>query len=282
MITEAWLQQAFPCLGNFEKIGEGGQKWVLGASHSINGDVVLKLIKPGMNLDRVHREILAVRQVGSSRIPMILGSGIAMGSPVGDLVWMLEQRIRGKSLRELVTAGPMPPQTVLRIGIQVLEALVDVGRARIIHRDIKPDNIMIDANGDAWLLDFGIARHLDLNSLTATAAPGGPCTIGYAPPEQYHNLKGDITEAADLFALAVTLVECLSGKHPYRDGARDHFDVIRRIEGAPLPLPKFPWDREGRFTDLLAAMGQRRVDCRPQSIADALVWAKDLQVGFGW
>ena len=282
MITEAWLQQAFPGLGNFEKIGEGGQKWVIGASHPIDGDVVLKLIKPGMDLDRVHREIFAVRQANSNRVPSILDTGIAKGSPAGDLVWMREQRIRGKSLRELITAGPMPPQAVLKIGIQVLEALLDVGRVRIIHRDIKPDNIMIDLQGDAWLLDFGIARHLDLNSLTATAALGGPCTIGYAPPEQYRNLKGDINEAADLFALAVTLVESLSGKHPYRDGARDAPEVIRRIEGAPLPLPDIPQDTKKKFKDFLASMGQRRVDCRPQSVAEALEWAKGLQVDLGW
>lgn len=282
MITEVWLQQAFPGLGNFEKIGEGGQKWVIGASHPVDGDVVLKLIKPGMDLDRVRREILAVRQANSNRVPSILDTGIAKGSPVGDLVWMREQRIRGRSLRELITAGTMLPQAVLKIGIQVLEALLDVGRVRIIHRDIKPDNIMIDLHGDAWLLDFGIARHLDLNSLTATAALGGPCTIGYAPPEQYRNLKGDITEAADLFALAVTLVECLSGKHPYRDGARDVPEVIRRIEGAPLPMPNIPQDTERKFRDLLASMGQRRVDCRPQSVAEALEWAKGLQVDLGW
>ena len=78
------------------------------------------------------------------------------------------------------------------------------------------------------------------------------------PRSGIRNFKRDIDERADLFALAVTLVECLTGRNPYRDGARDPMEVVRRIEASPLPVPAMGWDLNNQFADFLAAMGQRR------------------------
>jgi serine/threonine-protein kinase len=130
-------------------------------------------------------------------------------------------------------------------------------------------------DGNFWLLDFGIARHLDLVSLTATAV-FGVFTLGYAPPEQYRNKKREIDGRADLFALGVTMVECLTTKNPFRDGARDAPEIIRRIENTPLVIPPIAGDADGKLADYLRAMTQRRLDCRPASAAEALEWLKDV------
>jgi serine/threonine protein kinase len=106
-------------------------------------------------------------------------------------------------------------QSVLRLGLHVLEALERAETVQIVHRDVKPDNIMCDGEGNFWLLDFGIARHLELSSLTPTASPFGKMTLGYAPPEQCRNVKGDIDSRADLFALGVTLHECATGRNGF-------------------------------------------------------------------
>jgi len=97
---------------------------------------------------------------------------------------------------------------VLKLGLQVMEALERAERSQIVHRDVKPENIMQDSAGGFWLLDFGIARHLDLSSLTASGLPYRKMTLGYAPPEQCRNFKREIDSRADLFALGVTMHEC--------------------------------------------------------------------------
>lgn len=277
MITVTWVASQFPTLSAITEYPHGGQKWVFAAMHPENGAVVIKLIKPTTDPERVHREVLAVTQVNSARVPRIHEHGTLTAVPgVGDVIWLREQRVEGENVRQVLARGPLPPSETLRLGMDVLEALTDVAQARIVHRDVKPENIMRGTDGSFWLLDFGIARHLELSSLTATAQLGGPGTLGYAPPEQFRNLKRELDERADLFALAVTLVECLTGRHPYREGARDAPEIVRRMEQAALQVPLIAWDATGKLFDLISAMGQRRTDCRPRGAAEALAWIKEV------
>ena len=275
MIDEAWVKQNFPDLTTITKLGEGGQKLVFSAVHPSEGDVVLKVIKPTQDAERVTREIRAVQEVKSARVPSVLDTG-KVKTASGEFIWLRERRIQGECLRPLLAKGPLTKDEVLRLGTHLLEALVDVERARLVHRDIKPENIIRDTNGDFWLIDFGYARHLDLSSLTATAALGGPGTLGYAPPEQYRNHKRDIDIRADLFALGVTLSECATGKHCFRDGARDPMEVVRRIETQPTPAFTVPGDTGGKIRDFLVTLMQRRPDHRIQTATDALTWLKQL------
>lgn len=273
-----WVAQQFKELSEFTPFPAGGQKWVFGAAHPQDGQVVLKLIKPTTDGERVRREVLAVRQVKSKRVPRIFEEGVLGQTPLGDgLIWLREQRIEGQNVRQVLGSGALPPAEVLQLGEHVLEALADVAQARIIHRDVKPENIVRCSDGSYWLLDFGIARHLDLSSLTATNALGGPGTLGYAPPEQYRNNKRELDGRADLFALGVTMIEAITGRHPFRHGARDAPEVIRRIETTPLVMPRLAWDHGNRFTDLLSACCQRRQDCRPSDAADALIWMREVR-----
>jgi serine/threonine protein kinase len=277
MITAEWLATQFADLSAVSRLAEGGQKWVFAAEHQGDGAVVLKLVKPSQDIERIRREVLAVQQVQSARVPAVTGAGI-VETPAGSCIWLREQRVPGHSVRTLLNAGALPPQQVKRLGLHVLEALADVERARIVHRDVKPDNIMCDDQGNFWLLDFGIARHLELSSLTATSALGGPGTAGYAPPEQFRNQKRDVDARADLFALAVTLVECLVGWHPFRQGARDVRDVLQRVETVQLQVPPIPGDADGALAELICVMGHRRLDCRPATAAETLAWMRELCV----
>lgn len=266
-----------PELSSVVDFPEGGQKWVYSAIHPSDGEVVIKIIKPNTDVNRVHREILAVRRANSPRVPRILEVGVFPNTPEGsNLPWFREQRINGESVRQILVRGILDKDNVLRLGLHVLEALADVAQVRIIHRDVKPENIIRCTKSNYWLLDFGIARHLDLLSLTDTAWLGGPGTPGYAPPEQFRNRKRELDGRADLFALAVTIVECITGRNPYRDGARTPAEVFQRIEQNPLPIPNIPWDIGNNFTELIRAMGQRRVDCRPSNIQEALEWMREI------
>jgi eukaryotic-like serine/threonine-protein kinase len=140
---------------------------------------------------------------------------------------------------------------------------------------VKPENSMCDNNEDFWLLDFGLARHLDLHSLTATGAHGFG-TLGYSPPEQCLNQKQNIDARTDLFALGVTLYECATGVNPFRENTRDPGVILSRVKNQPLPLLSLSFASANEFRDLVAAMTQKRVDQRPGSAKEALDWIHDI------
>ena len=274
-IDASWVQAQFPELSEIELLGKGGQKLVFAASHPTDGQVVIKLIHPAQPNEATDREILAVEVIHSSRVPRILDRGNIPVS-IGQIIWLREQRIIGLTAREALRAGPFDAGRLLRLGLHVLEALAEAERAQIVHRDVKPDNIMIDGKGDFWLLDFGIARHLNLQSLTGTGQIWGKFTLGYAPPEQCRNIKPHIDSRSDLFALGVTLYECAKGVHPFRHPPANELDVLKRVETLILPRLQLAFPEADQFCDFVEAMIQKRRDLRPSSAREALTWMQEI------
>lgn len=280
-IDPTWLQNQFPDLQNIADLARGGQKWVFSALHRSEGDVVLKLIIPSPDgVERTRREVLAVQQVASVRVPRVYEVG-TVTTTLGQVVWLREQRVIGESLRGVLQTRTLDELEVLRLALHMLEALAAAESVRIVHRDVKPDNIVQDLSGNFWLLDFGVARHLDLNSLTPTAAHWGQGTAGYAPPEQFRNFKREIDARSDLFALGITFHEAATGRHPLRDGARDLAEVLRRAESVPVAPLTLHWDANGEFRDFVAALTQRRRLHRPSSASEALAWLRSISSARG-
>lgn len=274
-IDDAWLSQQFPELGSLKRLVTGGQKSVYTATHPSDGEVVLKIIHPSEDPERVRREILAVQKAACPRVPRILGEG-KLQSNVGEVLWVREQRISGESLRAVIQKGPLGKDELLRLAVHLLEALADAEKVHIVHRDVKPENVIRDLGGRFWLLDFGIARHLDLTSLTGSHAPFGVGTAGYAPPEQFRNRKRDIDARADLFALGVTLYESATGGNPFRNGVRDNLQVLHNVERVALAPLQLPFDTAGEIAGFVTAFTQKRHNHRPLSIAEALDWVRDI------
>lgn len=273
---EQWLKATFPDLTDFRALGQGGQKVVYVARHKTDGDVVLKIIHPRTDVESVRREILAVQQVRSPRVPKIIEYGTA-SSNLGDCLWLREQLVDGKTVRQILARGPMDGRSVLRLGLHMLEALESAETVNIVHRDVKPDNIMMDQGGAFWLLDFGIARHLDLSSLTATAAPFGKMTLGYAPPEQCRNIKSDIDARADLFALGVTLHECATGRNGFFEPPpRDHLELLRRVERWVLPPVALVILQPAEFQGFLSTLTQKSRVHRPRAVREAHAWLREI------
>jgi serine/threonine-protein kinase len=271
-----WLNANFPDLTDFKSLGQGGQKLVMTAHHKVDGEVVLKIIHPRTDIETVRREILAVQKIQSPRVPRIMAYGSAT-THLGPCVWIREELIKGQTVRQLLVGGPLATTSVLRLGLHMMEALERAEAARIVHRDVKPENIICDLHGTFWLLDFGIARHLVLSSLTATGLPFGKMTLGYAPPEQCRNIKSAIDSRADLFALGVTLHECGTGKNSFFDPPpRDHIELLKRVERwvlSPVDLPIL--ERES-FRDLVQSMTQKNRVHRPRTVKEALFWLREV------
>ena len=274
-ITEAWLARQFPDLQSIQPLARGGQKQVFSALHPHDGDVVLKLMHPTADIDRTRRELLAVVRVQSARVPRILDQGVIQ-TPIGDCFWFREQRIPGHTVRERLAVGPFATPDLLRLALHVSEILVAADAVNIVHRDVKPDNLIIDSATNCWLIDFGLARHLGLESLTATANVFGQVTWGYAPLEQCRNIKEEIDARADLFALGMTLYECATGANPFRVGARDAIEILRRVENGNLPRVHLSFSSASSFSDLIAALTQRKRIHRPQHAMEAYDWIKDI------
>lgn len=274
-IDPAWLQRQFPDLSGLNPIAPpGGQKLVFSAQHATEGSVVLKLVHLRTEPERIDREVDAVQQIQSSRVPQIKEVG-KLQTTAGEVLWIREERIAGENLRQPISRGPLRSQQVLRLGLHALEALAAAERVRIVHRDVKPENLIAADDGSYYLLDFGIARHLDLAPLT-TLRGWGMGTAGYAPPEQYRNLQSEIDARADLFALGVTLYEAIEGVNPFIYGARDPAEIVRRIEHQPLQRIGRQVDSANELPDLVFTMTRVRKDHRPRSVGEALQWMQEI------
>jgi len=268
-----WLALQLPNLANLQPLAAGGQKQVFTATHANDGEVVVKLMHPGSDPARTERELGAATQVQARRMPHIFEHGQLIGN-TGTIVWFREQRIPGQSLRARIQTNTLSHHELLRLALHVSATLVAAEAVGIVHRDVNPANIIVDLHGAFWLIDFGLARHLDLESLTATAAIGGWGTLGYAPAEQCRNDKREIDARADLFALGVTLYEAATGRNPYREGARDGFEVIRRI--STQQLPRLASQLPDGLADLVATLAQPDLVHRCQTAREAHEWIRDL------
>lgn len=239
--------------------------------------VVFKIFDSAEDRVTTERELLAVSRITSPRVPRILENGLAP-TPSGESVWFCEQFIEGQSLRQQLATTSLGVAELLLLGKHVLEALAEAETANIVHRDVKPDNIIRDVTGQFWLIDFGIARHLTLLSLTATANPFGKLTLGYAPPEQMRNNKPSIDARADLFALGITLLECHSGTNPFWvPPPANPLELMNRVETQTLNIDFGSGAKEVALAGLVSAMTQRRRDLRPRNAAEALSWLLSIE-----
>jgi hypothetical protein len=140
--------------------------------------------------------------------------------PVHDLgevdgrAYFAMDRIEGRSLGQIIEReGPLPPRRAFEIAASVARALEHAHRSGIVHRDVKPENVLVDEGGRVFLTDFGLARDLDLDAkLTATGQFVG--TPAYAPPEQLHGRPTDAR--SDVYSLGATLYEAVTGRPPFK------------------------------------------------------------------
>jgi serine/threonine-protein kinase len=271
-----WVSEKFESLNDLAFLAKGGQKIVLSGNHQQHGNIVLKLIQKHKE-ERLDREIKATQLVDAIWVPTIHNKG-TVETPMGEYIWILEQRIDGESLKtRLAKHKTLSFALALKLCDQILKTLALAEQQRIVHRDIKPDNIIVDINNNFWLIDFGIARHLDMDSLTETRREFGVFTLGYSAPEQVRNKKDKIDNRADLFSLGVVLYESLTGQNPFLQNAKDRFEVINRVERLQLPKLNLKEDIESSFSDFISTLIQKHPTQRQKNIQEAQDWFGEIK-----
>lgn len=257
-------------LSDFAPITRGGQKAVFSAIHPLFGSVVVKLFFK--NDLRSQRELDISESTAFDCVPTIYESGQVLYESV-ETLYVVEQRVDGEELRKRIERGEhfslCEAVAFLEQGLSFIQQLE---AKNIVHRDIKPENIIMSPDGKAYFLDFGIARILGLPSLTKTEAIAGPHTPGYAAPEQFNNLKSDIDSRADLFSLGVVVYECLSGTNPFRDGARNHFEILQRTETVTPVTFKIDGDSQQQLMGIISSLMGKYPSRRPKGAVQAIGW----------
>lgn len=218
-------------------IGKGGMGTVWQAHDEVLGrDVAVKEVLPPPDMSGPEREEFAVRTFREARAAgRVAHPGVAAVYDVleeGGHPWIVMQLVPSRTLGELIREdGPMSLTDAASVGIQLMEALRAAHAAGVLHRDVKPDNVLLTKDGRAVLTDFGIATTEDEAPVTRTGILIG--TPAFMAPERAAG--GRARPASDLWSLGVTLYMAVEGKSPFhRDHALATLGAVMHAEPEPL------------------------------------------------
>ncbi len=233
---------------------------------------------------RFERETLAISRLNHKNICTIYDTGTYEGRP-----YIVMELMEGQTLEQLVPMGPMPPERVVHVAIQVADALDAAHRQGVIHRDVKSSNIFLNARGDAKVLDFGIAKVVapdvepGRDTDAGLARSGSPLgTLAFMSPEQ---ARGEpVDERSDLFSLGVVLYEMLTGVTPFRGSATSI--IAQLVSPDPIPgprtvAPSVPQELDRVVCRALEKERKRRYQTAAELLADLRGMRRDLGVSGG-
>ena len=224
-------------LGNryeiIEKIGSGGMATVYKAKcHVLNRYVAIKILRDEFTTDeefikRFEVEAQSAASITHPNIVSVYDVGVD-----GNLYYIVMELIKGKTLKEIIVEekGPLPWKWSVNIAGQIASALETAHKNHIIHRDIKPHNIIITEDGVAKVTDFGIAKAVSNSTITAFGTTIG--SVHYFSPE--HARGGYTDEKSDLYSLGVVMYEMLTGKVPF-DADTPVSVALKHMQEEPVP-----------------------------------------------
>ncbi len=254
-------------------LGEGGMGAVYRArDNELERMVAVKVIRPDLarNAQILHRfkqELILARQVTHRNIIRIFDLGHAEG-----MRFITMEYIDGEDLSSLlVKRGRLPAAEAVAIVMQVALGLEAAHAEGVVHRDLKPQNIMLDPQGKVSVMDFGIARSVDASNMTRTGALMGTPT--YMSPEQAQGQKVDAR--SDLYTLGIILYELLTGKAPF-EADNPMATLVRRLQEkpkAPIELePGIPKALNDIVVKMLATQAADRYQTASELLRDLDAW----------
>ena len=243
------------------RLAQGGMAEVwLATDTLLNRSVAVKVLKPALAADpvvaeRFRREAVAVAGLNHPNIVAIYDTVDERGRQA-----VVMQYVPGKSLRQLLDEdNTLSPEMTIRIGEAVAAALDNAHRAGLVHRDVKPGNILVTPEGRVLLTDFGIAKALEGETdLTSDNIMMG--TAKYLSPEQVRGRRLD--GRADLYSLGLVLYECLVGRVPFL-GDNDAATALARLQRDPTPINRLRPTLPAGLAELIHRLLARNPDERP-------------------
>ncbi len=265
------LLQAGDVLGGryeiLQLLGEGGMGAVYKArDRELDRPVALKLIRPELAsspsiLARFKQELLLSRQVTHKNVIRIYDLGDADG-----VKFITMEFVEGRDLRALIQEKKkFSPEEAVEIMQQVCQALEAAHNVGVIHRDLKPQNIMREDSGRILVMDFGLARTMEGDGMTQVGALVG--TMEYMSPEQA--LAKDLDQRSDLFTAGLILYEMLTGKMPYRAESA-LASLIKRTQERAIPISDHDATLPGALTGIVNKCLERDPKLRYQSATELL------------
>lgn len=248
-----------------EVVGQGGMGTVYRAlDENLGEEVAIKVLRPEHVdedlLRRFRKEWSVARRIVHRNVVRIRDLGEEEG-----IVFLVLDYVAGTSLREVLRQrGALPPDEALAIARQVAAALGEAHEQGIVHRDVKPANVLLDLDGQAYLSDFGVARSLH-TPLTMTGEILG--TPDYLSPEQARGESVD--KRSDLYSLGIVLFEMLTGKSPFSGGTLLEV-MAQHMAGKAVELDVRGGDLEPQLASLLRRCLAKNADERYQSAAELL------------
>jgi serine/threonine protein kinase len=197
-------------------------------------EVAIKIVRSGDPdlARRLAQEARALEGFDHPGLVRLLDTGVT-----GDQAYLVMEYVDGSNLAEILRRGRLAPAATAELGASVADALAYVHERGVVHRDVKPANILVNADGEARLGDFGIARLIDVSTLTLDGTTLG--TAAYMAPEQLENHQ--VGPSADIWSLGLVLLECVTGEQVYQGSPGEM--MARRLAG-PVPIPAdlpVPW-----------------------------------------
>ncbi|MFJ8112995.1 PQQ-binding-like beta-propeller repeat protein [Streptomyces sp. NPDC096132] len=258
------------------RLGSGGMGRVYLARSETNEQVALKVIQPELAKDPTFRRRFA-REVEASRsVSGPFTAGVVDADPDGTPPWLATAYIPGPSLQEAVRGGgALTEGSVRELGLGLVHALAAVHAAGVVHRDLKPGNVLLASDGPR-VIDFGISKVAEASALTHTGTTMG--SPGYMAPEQ---IRGEGTgTATDVFALGAVLVFASTGAGPFGEGTPDL--LLYRIMHEPPYLGAVPDRLLGIVASCLDKDATRRPGLREVAAALGAGRSDSALFGPGW
>lgn len=259
-----------------EKIGAGGMAIVYKAKDTLlNRTVAIKVLREQFVSDegfvkRFRREAQSAASLSHPNIVSIYDVG-----KDGDVDYIVMEYVKGQTLKEIIRSeAPMPAEKAVHIIRQIAEALAHAHANNIIHRDIKPQNILITSDGRAKVTDFGIARAVSAATLTHTGDIVG--SVHYLSPEQAKGVQ--TSEQSDIYSLGIILYELVTGRVPY-DGDTPITIALKHIQEEPELPGRIVSGVSSELDALIMKAIAKSVDERYKSTAEFLADLQRLQTG---
>jgi serine/threonine-protein kinase len=263
-----------------ERIAEGGMGAVFRAKQvSLDRIVAIKVLKPKLATDksflkRFSREARAVARLNHKNIVSAIDVGESQGWH-----YLIMEYVDGPTLHEVLQkSGMLPERDAMRITWQVCSALKHAHENGLVHRDVKPENVILSRSGDAKLCDLGLAKKVDSDSTVLTAMGATLGTPVYISPEQAAG-KSDVDIRSDIYSLGAAFYHMVCGRPPFDDGLSAAVVMTKHLSQEPTPVQMRNPDASPGTAAIIEKMLAKDPDERYQTPAEVMADLKRVAAG---